>query len=665
MPYIGKTPTQGVRERYYYTASGSETSLSGADDNGATLNYADSNYVDVYLNGLLLVADVDYNTNTANTIAGLAALAASDIVEILVYDVFSIFGGDITGSISVQKDNLKIAGVAVTTTAAELNKLDGTPAGLTATELGYVDGVTSSIQTQLDAKATTTVVNTKAPIASPTFTGTPAVPTASASTNTTQAASTAYVTTAIANLADSAPATLNTLNELAAALGDDANFSTTVTNSIATKAPLASAALTGTPTAPTASAGTNTTQVATTAYVTTAVGNVDLSTKASLSGAAFTGEVTTTGQLGVGTTSPTGSLHLTKTNDAGSDVSLVIQSTNATRQSALEFFDESSTKVARARWDNNSNQFVFGTTVASSLEFATNNTERMRLTSSGQLALGTTSPNVPFHISHSGGTGMRVQSATNESNILIQNDARTWKIVNYDYTGSGGDHLGFHDGTADRLIIGNAGQLGLSGTNYGTSGQVLTSGGASGATTWADAGGGGAYTLVASSVLSSAAASISLSGCFTTTYDVYFITTNLFSGTGSQFAWAIRGLDTSGNEVTSSLYDSRLYPIGAAYVYNENNQDAWMDNNDWVYARARNDGAGGGYTYGYCFNPRNSNGNFIYDFHNVDHATQQTKYLHFGYNDLDKAFGGLKYYSRNGSNFGVGSTVKIYGLTKS
>jgi len=45
-----------------------------------------------------------------------------------------------------------------------------------------------------------------------------------------------YVTTAITNLVDSAPATLDTLNELAAALGDDPNFATTVTNSIASKA---------------------------------------------------------------------------------------------------------------------------------------------------------------------------------------------------------------------------------------------------------------------------------------------------------------------------------------------------------------------------------------------------------------------------------------------
>ena len=69
--------------------------------------------------------------------------------------------------------------------------------------------------------------------------------TQSASDNSTSVATTAYVTTAIANLADSAPSTLNTLNELAAALGDDANFSTTVTNSIAGKLPLAGGTLTG------------------------------------------------------------------------------------------------------------------------------------------------------------------------------------------------------------------------------------------------------------------------------------------------------------------------------------------------------------------------------------------------------------------------------------
>ena len=75
------------------------------------------------------------------------------------------------------------------------------------------------------------------------------------------------ISTATDALVDSAPGALDTLNELAAAMGDDANFSTTVTNSIALKAPLASPGLTGIPTAPTASTGTNTLQLATTAFV--------------------------------------------------------------------------------------------------------------------------------------------------------------------------------------------------------------------------------------------------------------------------------------------------------------------------------------------------------------------------------------------------------------
>ena len=102
---------------------------------------------------------------------------------------------------------------------------------------------------------------------SPTFTGAPIAPTAVAGTNTTQIATTAFVQTAVGNVINAAPAALDTLNELAAALGNDANFASTVTNSLALKAPLANPTFTGIPAAPTATAGTNTTQIATTAFV--------------------------------------------------------------------------------------------------------------------------------------------------------------------------------------------------------------------------------------------------------------------------------------------------------------------------------------------------------------------------------------------------------------
>ncbi len=84
---------------------------------------------------------------------------------------------------------------------------------------------------------------TKLPLAGGTLTG--ALTLSGAPSSNLHAATKAYVDTEVANVVDSAPATLDTLNELAAALNDDANFSTTVTNSIATKLPLAGGTMTG------------------------------------------------------------------------------------------------------------------------------------------------------------------------------------------------------------------------------------------------------------------------------------------------------------------------------------------------------------------------------------------------------------------------------------
>jgi len=81
---------------------------------------------------------------------------------------------------------------------------------------------------------------------SPTLTGTPLAPTATVGTNTTQVATTEFVSTAVANLVDTAPAALNTLNELSQALGDDENFATTTATSIGLKANIASPTFTGT-----------------------------------------------------------------------------------------------------------------------------------------------------------------------------------------------------------------------------------------------------------------------------------------------------------------------------------------------------------------------------------------------------------------------------------
>jgi len=107
MPYLGRsTDGFGVRDRFVFTASGSETSLSGADDNSRVLKFQDGTYVDVYLNGVFLLRGTDYTTTTANTIGSLASLAASDVVEVIVYDVFSVAntvpqtGGTYTGDVT-------------------------------------------------------------------------------------------------------------------------------------------------------------------------------------------------------------------------------------------------------------------------------------------------------------------------------------------------------------------------------------------------------------------------------------------------------------------------------------------------------------------------------------------------------------------------------------
>ena len=110
MSYIGKAPGFGIRNRYYYTqATAGATSISGLDDDGRRLKIPDGNYADVYLNGVLLVAGVDYDTDTANTVDNLTALAVDDVVEIVTYDAFNVAdtvaastGGEFDGGVKAK-----------------------------------------------------------------------------------------------------------------------------------------------------------------------------------------------------------------------------------------------------------------------------------------------------------------------------------------------------------------------------------------------------------------------------------------------------------------------------------------------------------------------------------------------------------------------------------
>lgn len=130
MSYIGKAPGFGIRNRYYYTATSSQTSFSGADDNGETLKYADSKYLDVYLNGVLLVAGTDYNANTKTSVVLTSGAAASDILEAVAYEIFSIpdavssaDGGTFSGNVTV--DTTGFVGLPVGTTAQRVSNTTG------------------------------------------------------------------------------------------------------------------------------------------------------------------------------------------------------------------------------------------------------------------------------------------------------------------------------------------------------------------------------------------------------------------------------------------------------------------------------------------------------------------------------------------------------------
>ena len=91
MPYIGNSPSAGVRQRYQYTATGGQTTFSGADTGNLTLNYTDNNFVDVFQNGVLLKGGTtDYTATSGTSVVLTTGASVSDVIEIIVYDVFSV-----------------------------------------------------------------------------------------------------------------------------------------------------------------------------------------------------------------------------------------------------------------------------------------------------------------------------------------------------------------------------------------------------------------------------------------------------------------------------------------------------------------------------------------------------------------------------------------------
>ena len=133
MPYIGVSPSNGVRRVHTYTATGSQTTFSGAGAEGTSLSYKDSNFVDVYQNGIKL-GDADYTSTSGTSIVLAQGASVDDIVVVVVFDVFSVadtvskadggtFDGNVTmaGTLDVTGAITSSAGATITTADNSVN----------------------------------------------------------------------------------------------------------------------------------------------------------------------------------------------------------------------------------------------------------------------------------------------------------------------------------------------------------------------------------------------------------------------------------------------------------------------------------------------------------------------------------------------------------------
>jgi hypothetical protein len=282
--------------------------------------------------------------------------------------------------------------------------------------------------------------------------GNPTTTTQSAGNNTTRIATTAFVSTAVANLADSAPDALNTLNELAAAMGDDANFSTTVTNSIAAKLPLAGGTMTGN-----IVMGDD-----------TSIGIADDAERIEFDGA---GDINILGaNLGIGTTSPLDALHISSAVSSDYRGNLFLDDSTTGYAAGvggqITFGAEYRSNGDHTEWAAIQGAKANSTDAdyAGTLEFKTRANGgalqvKMVLDDTGQLGIGTTSPDYRLVV--------KGAAATNDNIFKIEDSAGT-KMASMEQDSSGNGRWIVCDtsGNAD-VLIHTAGNSYFNGGNVG------------------------------------------------------------------------------------------------------------------------------------------------------------------------------------------------------
>ena len=235
-----------------------------------------------------------------------------------------------------------------------------------------------------------------------------------------------YVDTAVSNLVDSAPATLDTLNELASALGDDSNFSTTVTNSLAGKA--------------------------------------------DLSGADFTGDVTTTGKVGIGTTNPTHTLDVA--GQIQSDDAIHIQGTGYARLEVgggtgayLDLKTPNSDDFDfRMIHDSAGSKFI---SPNADVKFDVGGSLKTIIKADGKVGIGTPSPATNLHVAGgNSGTNQALFRTTSGGGGGLQIVCSDLSLANplWSINTFYGEALAFGDGTNEHMRIDSSGNVGI-GTN--------------------------------------------------------------------------------------------------------------------------------------------------------------------------------------------------------
>ena len=339
--------------------------------------------------------------------------------------------------------------------------------------------------------------------------GSPTTTTQSASDNSTKVATTAYVETAVANLVASAPAALNTLDELAAALNDDASFSTTITNSIATKAPLASPTFTGNIVATssiklngqTSSDGLRLDLAGSTDYKIGETSTNDIVSFGAAGGAAthLIHHNISSGHVGIGTASPAALLDVGGGNVAdptiridsasGGDPTLIFDASQANRSARIKFYDNGSNVGGFIDYLHNGDKMNFGAGSAANATMTVGD---------GAVGIGTDSPGRLLTLFNNDQPVFQITNntsgtASTRGLIMYQATGSTTSIIDNQGSGSGGAIQFYRAGSLSLGIsatgtiytetngiiesASSAGSLTISGGSTNKGGQILLRGG--------------------------------------------------------------------------------------------------------------------------------------------------------------------------------------------